>query len=202
MMGRMRAHPVRLVVEPSAERERIHVLIRLLLLTALGMVGCSSLYSLLYLVVPAVAALLIGQEGGATYLERSAPPIVRALRWLAAAYAYLWLLTDAAPTTGTASAVQLEVEPGGTPTPTSALLRLLFSLPALLLLALLSTVAAILWVLGAIAILWRRRLPGWLAEIIALTLQVQFRLVAYHLSLVERYPSLAEAPVEHVSGAA
>jgi hypothetical protein len=190
--------PVRLIVEPSGERPRILILIRLVLMVALGAIGWSSLYWLLYLALPAVVALLIAQEGGASYLGRSAP-LVRALSWLAAAYAYLWLLTDTVPTEGAARTVGLEVDPGGAPTPGSALLRLLYSLPALLLLALLSVVAAVLWVLGALVILFKRRLPVSFADFLALTLRYQFRLIAYHLSLVERYPSLEEAPVEHAA---
>jgi hypothetical protein len=78
------------------------------------------------------------------------------------------------------------------------------SLPALLVLAVLSIAASLLWVVGAIAILVRRRLPHAIGSFLALTLRYQFRLVAYHLSLVERYPSFEEAPLAPIphSGAA
>jgi hypothetical protein len=185
----MSPHPVRFRVDRPREMERIHVLIRVVLLLALGAVGWSSLYWLLYLALPAVAALLISQKGFERYFAEDAPRIVRVLRWLAAAYAYLWLLTDTFPTSE-GSSVELEVETGGTPTAGSALLRLLSSVPALLLLAVLSLAAGFLWLIGALALLAQNRVPTAIADFLELTLRYQFRFIAYHLSLVERYPSL------------
>jgi hypothetical protein len=185
--------------------ERIQVLIRLVLLFALGAIGCSSLYWILYLVLPAIAAAMISVSGGERYLAEDAPAILRVLRWLAGAYAYLWLLTDTLPVSeGRSRPVELHVELEGTPTPKSALLRLVYSLPALLLLALLSMAASLLWAIAALVILVRARPSVTLAGFFALTLRYQFRLFAYHLSLVERYPSLAQEWVAHdrQSGAA
>lgn len=199
----METHPVQLHVERPAAMQRIHVLIRLVLLLALGTVGCSSLYWLLYLALPAAVALYVSQKGGERYLSDGAPRIVRALRWIAGAYAYLWLLTDAFPTSESGAAVALEVEAGGAPRAGSALLRLLYSLPPLLLLAILSFVACILWLVGVLAILLVRRTPAAIADFLAMTLRYQFRLVAYHLSLVDRYPALSDvsAPRQAASGA-
>ncbi len=198
-VGRMTTtHPVQLRVEPAPKLSRIHVVIRVVLLAALGTLGCSSLYWLLYLAAPAAVALVVSQRGSERFLAESAPPIVRALRWLAGAYAYLWLFTDEFPSTepapgAPAPRVALEIDAGGVPTPGSALLRLLYSLPALLLLALLSFAATFLWVVAAIWILVAQRAPAGLADFFALTLRYQFRLVAYHLSLTDRYPSLVSA---------
>lgn len=179
-------HPVQLRVEPPPRLARIHVLIRLVLLAALGTLGCSSVYWLLYLAAPAAVALVVSQKGSERYLAESAPPVTRGLRWLAGAYAYLWLLTDEVPSTQ----VALELEPGGAPTPGSALLRLVYSLPALVLLALLSFAASVLWIVAALFILVAQRAPAGLSDFFAMTLRYQFRLAAYHLSLTDRYPSL------------
>lgn len=187
-------HPVHLRVEPAARLQRIHVLIRLVLLVALGALGGSSLYWLLYLALPAAVALAVSQAGSERYLAESGPRIARLLRWLAGAYAYLWLLTDAVPSTEPneerPSPVALEIEFGGAPTVGSALLRIVYSLPALILLSILSFAATILWIVAAIWILVAQRTPAGLADFFALTLRYQFRLIAYHLSLVDRYPSL------------
>jgi hypothetical protein len=195
----MRTHPVQFVVAPSEKRERIDVLIRLVLLFALGAIGFSSLYWILYLVLPAVAAAMISAAGGKGYLANDAPGIVRGLRWLAGVYAYLWLLTDALPTRAAApgGSVELQVELGGTPTTKSALLRLFYSLPALALLALLSIPAGVLWLLGAVVILVRGRASPAISDFFALTLRYQFRLLAYHLSLVDAYPALVRDATEH-----
>lgn len=176
---------------------RVHVAVRLVLLAVLGMAGWSSLYWVAYLLLPALAALLIAQKGTERYLAEDAPGIVRILKWLARAYAYLWLLTDAPPTAAAGGPVELVIEPSGAPTTTSAMLRLLYSVPALLLLAVLSFVAAFLWVIGAVAILLTGRLPLFIDDFLGSTVKYQFHLVAYHLSLVEQYPSFEEPPVLH-----
>jgi len=108
------AHPVRLRVEVPSQMPRVHVAIRLILVAALSTIGCTSLYWVLYLALPALVALLITQKGSLRYLAEDTPRIERALRWLAAAYAYLWLLTDEVPTGLDASgAVELTIERSG-----------------------------------------------------------------------------------------
>jgi hypothetical protein len=192
----MNAHPVQLQVEP-AKLHRIHVAVRLVLLCALAMVGCSSMYWLLYLAVPALVALMVSGDGAQHYLGREAPAFVRALRWLAGAYAYLWLLTDAVPTDDASGPVQLEMRVEGVPTAGSALSRLVTSLPALLLLALMSLVATPLWIVGAVCILAVERMPAAITDFITMKLRYQFRLVAYHLSLVDAYPVVSDTELPH-----
>lgn len=187
------AHPVQLVVERADRIPRVHVLIRLALLLALATLGCSSIYWFLYLALPPLVALLVSRKSGASYLE-DAPRVVRVLRWIAAAYAYLWLLSNELPT-AQASRVDLQIEAGGTPTVGSALARLVYSLPALLLVAVLSLAATLVWLVAAAVVLVTERMPDSLGDFLALVLRVQFRLVAYHLSLVERYPSLEESAI-------
>jgi hypothetical protein len=191
-------HPVQLLVEHPRETERIHVVTRLAFLLAFAALGCSAVYWALYLALPAAVAVQLMRKGGERYLAEDAPRIVRVLRWLASAYAYLWLLTDFLPT-AEGSPVDLKIEAGGKPTATSALLRLLFSVPALVMLAVLSAASGILWVVGALFILIRKRLPGAIADVLALTLRFQFQLIAYHLSLVERYPSLRADRIAHAT---
>jgi hypothetical protein len=192
----MTPHPVRFRVAPSP-MHRMQIVLRLVVLAVLAAIGVSSVYWLVYLALPVLAALLVSRDGAERYRRQEAPRIVRILRWVAGAYAYLWLLTDAVPTLDARGPVELEVEVGGNPTATSALARLLTSLPALLMLAILSMVAAVLWVVGAIAILATERMPAAIRDFITIKLGYQFRLVAYHLSLVEAYPSLADWPVPH-----
>jgi hypothetical protein len=182
-------HPVQLVVEPPARIARVEVVIRLALLLALATVGYSSIYWCLYLAAPAVVALVVTKKGGAVYLAEDAPRVVRFLKWITTAYAYLWFLSNELPTTG-AGPIELHVEAGGTPTVGSALGRLVTSLPALLLVVVLSVAAGVIWLVAAGIVLATERMPASLADFLALSLRVQLRFAAYHLSLVERYPSL------------
>ena len=190
----MDSHPLelRVAMPATARRDRLHVVIRLLLLVALAALGMSSLYWVLYVAIPAFVALRLSAGGAQRYLHEDAPRITRVLRWFAAVYAYLWLLTDELPSAENEGPVELTLEPSGQPTVRTALLRLLTSLPALLLLALLSMVAVVLWIIGAIAILLSERLPPGIADFIAMKLRYQFRLVAYHFSLAPRYPALTD----------
>lgn len=189
----MTPHPVQLHVEPS-RMDRVQVIVRLTLLVALGAIGCSAIYWVLYLALPLVVALLITRDGPARYLTQDGPVVVRIVRWFAGAYAYLWLLTDALPDTGAAGPVRLEVEVGGQPDVGSALSRWLTSLPGLVLLVILSVAASLLWIMAAISVLATQRVPAVIADFIAMKLRFQFRLIAYHLSLTGAYPSLADLP--------
>lgn len=188
----MARHPVQLRVEPPIQTLRIHVVTRSALLLILAAIGCSSIYWILYLLLPTVAALLIMRKGGDRYLAEDGPRLVSILRWLASGYSYLWLLTDVLPT-AQGSPVDLRVEVSGHPTAWSALLRLILSLPALLLVAALSLVAIGVWVIGAVCILVAEKMPRFAAQFLALTLRLEFSLAAYHLSLVDRYPVLSGA---------
>lgn len=191
-------HPVQFRVEASPQRARISVVIRLALLIAIGLIGCGAVYWLLYFSIPALVALVVLQRGAEHYEGEVAPRIVRVLRWLAGAYAYLWMLTEVLPTADPGGPVDLEVElTTRMPTASSCLLRLLSSLPALLLGAILSLASAVLWVIAAIAILITEQMPGWIVDFLMLTLRYQSRLAAYHLSLVDRYPSFEESSLAH-----
>ena len=189
----MSPHHVRFHVEPM-RMDRLHVLIRLVLLGAVATVGLSSFYWLLYLAVPVVVALIVSDEGADYYMEQDAPRVARTLQWIAGLYAYLWLLTDEMPTTQPGGPVTLEIDLRGEPTLRSAFVRVVTSLPALVVLAILSLVAMAFWVVGAISILVMRRVPLGVSDFIAMKLQYQFRLVAYHLSLVDEYPAVEGLP--------
>jgi Domain of unknown function (DUF4389) len=95
------------------------------------------------------------------------------------------------------SPVDVQVNLSGVPTVRTALLRLVFSLPALLLVAVLSIASGFVWLLAALAALVSERVPRALAEFLLLAIRVRFRFIAYHLSLVDRYPSLADQSVNH-----
>jgi hypothetical protein len=58
---------------------------------------------------------------------------------------------------------------------------------------LLSVAAGIFWLVGAVLILVREKIPGAVVDVLAFTLRFQFQLVAYHLSLVDAYPSVRTA---------
>lgn len=187
----MVAHPVQLHVLGRKPRERIHVLIRLLLLCGLLSLGHGSLYFLAYWLFPVTAALLVAQHGPRRYIEEDVPVLAGGLRWIAGACGYLWLLSDRLPE-GPAPEVECDISAEGTPTVRSALLRLVLGIPALIVVLLLSIVGAFVWIAAAIVIVVTGLLPTSLGDILAAILRYQLRFAAYQLSLVERYPFLAD----------
>jgi hypothetical protein len=194
----MLTHQVRLHVETPPRRDRIHLLLRIAVLAILGSICWSTVYWVAYLALPTVTALLISREGPIGYLKAEAPGIARALRWVAAAYAYLWLLTDDVPTSRSIASVHFEVDPSGAPSPGSAMLRLVKSVPAIFVAVVLTMVAGMLWVVAAVTILIAQRVPSSIVDFFAQVLRYRFRLAAYHLSLVDEYPSLTDAPEMHM----
>jgi hypothetical protein len=187
----MTAHPVQLHVVRTERVTRIQVAVRIVLVVALAIVSWPALYWILYLTLPAIVALILLQKGVDTFRTRDAPRLILALRWLAGAEAYLYFLTNELPTSGR-GAVDLQVNLTAAPTAGSALMRLLSSLPALLLVALLSAVSSLVWIVAAIFALAMERIPRPFGDLFLFVLRLKYRLAAYHLSLVERYPSLAE----------
>jgi hypothetical protein len=183
-------HPVKLEVERPERYDRTQLVLRLVIMALMGIVGCTLgwLFAVLYLGLPAVAAIAIAQRGGAAYLGDLGPRVVRALRWVLALYAYLGLVTDRPPTSEAELGVELDVTPGGDPTTKRALLRLVTSIPAALVLALLGAVSALAWVVAAVFVLAVRTVPRALFDYQRGVLRWQARLLAYHASLVGRSP--------------
>ncbi len=147
---------------------------------------------LFWLGLPVFATLFVLQKGGDAYLRDEGAAIGRILHWLASAYAYLGLLTDELPTRKPSPAVRFELVTDLAPTARLALLRIITSIPALLLLVLLWILASILWIVGAVVVLVRERAPAAVQDFLELTVRFQLRVIAYHLSLVDTYPHLRE----------
>src|SRR5262249_60614997 len=83
----------------------------------------------------------------------------RALCWLLAFSAYMLLLIDRFPV-GAASGVRIDLQITGRPTTTSALLRLVTSIPSALVLSFLGIVSCVMFVIGALAILLEIGMPS------------------------------------------
>jgi len=196
-------YPVFLGVERPASFKRSHILIRFgMLLVILGIAatlwlvdltflsytfGFIWLLGLTYLFTPLIVAVMILRKGSQRFLAEDGPRIAGWLRGSLAFNAYLSVLSDSI-STKEPSGLRFDVDFGGRPTLASALLRLLFSIPSLLSLAVLSV--ASIFVLGVIAIfvILREDYPRNLYDFQLALLRWQARLLSYHASLVDRYP--------------
>jgi hypothetical protein len=123
-------------------------------------------------------------------LEEDGPKISGWLRWMTALTAYTYMLTDRFPSEEDPS-VRFEVQPTGSPSVGSALLRLIMSIPSLLVLAVLLWVSAIIWLIASVMVLVQETYPEGLYDFQCGVVRWQARLLGYHASLVDAYPPFA-----------
>jgi len=201
------SYPVSFSVTRPERYSRAQLGLRVVLFLLIGVLGFSlgALFLALYLALPAFAAIALsgdrsglgdlGDLGGRS-VERDASPIARLLRWIMAMYAYFALLTDRFPISEPERDVHLEIRQGGVPTVSSALLRIIYGIPSLVVLALLLCVAAVAWLVAFVLVLAGQHYGRGLFAFQSGVLRWMARLLAYEASLVDEYPpfSLAEAP--------
>ena len=179
------SRPVSFDLERPETFQRAHVFLRVALLIVIGWIAHP--IGLLWLGLPVVAAILISLDGGRRYLDEHGPTVTFVLGWILAAVAYLALLTDRLPGRGERP-VRFQVEPSGSPTVGSALLRILYAIPSIIVLALLVFAGAIVWVIAAVLVLVDERYPESVWRFLLGIVRWEACLAAYLSSLVDRYP--------------
>lgn len=186
-------YPVTFDIARQEKFERPHVFLRVLIAIIFSILAGAIgwIFGLVYLVFPVISAILISQKDGQKFIEEDSSRVTRWLRWVLAIHAYLGILTDRFPTEKPEEVVRYEVQPGGTPTAGSALLRLIYSIPSALVLALIGIVSAIIWLIAAVMVLIQESYPEGMFNFQRGVLRWEARLLAYHASLVEQYPPFA-----------
>jgi len=192
-----RPYPLHFDVKFSDRFSRVQLAVRMVLFVIIGLLGFSlgALFLVLYLALPAFAAVHLSESPPKQFLENAGPRIARVLRWVMAVYAYFALLTDRLPTHEPDGQIELEIAAGGRPTAGSALLRILYGIPSALALVIVLWFASIAWVIAFVLVLIRERYGHALFEFQTGVLRWMVRLLAYQASIVEPYPpfSLGEA---------
>jgi Domain of unknown function (DUF4389) len=179
------AFPVTFDVERPPVFQRAQVFLRVALLVVIGWIGHP--IGLLWLGLPVVAAILVSKKGGQRFLDEDGPTVTRVLNWILDLVAYLALLTDQLPDRGE-HPVRFQVDRSGSPTVGSALLRILYAIPSLIVLAILTFVGAIVWLIAAVLVLVNESYPEGLWRFLLGLVRWEACLLAYLASLVERYP--------------
>jgi Domain of unknown function (DUF4389) len=177
--------PVTFDVDRPPVFQRPQVVLRVALLVVIGWIGHP--LGLLWLGAPLVAALLISQKGSQRYLDESGPTVTRALGWILAAVAYLALLTDRLPAPGE-QPVRFRVDRSGSPTVGSALLRILYVIPNLIVFAIVAFVGAVAWTIAVVLVLVDENYPEGLWRFLLGIVRWEAHLLAYLASLVDGYP--------------
>jgi hypothetical protein len=187
---------VRFDVARPEHYEARQIGLRVLLMIALAVIGAPLgwVFGVLFVGLPVLAAAAVASIGARRYHAEVAPHLVSALRWLLELYAFLGLLSDRFP--GGAPQVRYEVAPGGTPTAGGALWRLVTSIPAMILLWLLGTISAVLWVFAAASVFIGGSYPASIFDFQRGILRLFATFLAHHASLVE-----GAAPLRFDTGA-
>lgn len=178
-------YPVAFDVERPPTFQRAHVVLRIVLLVVIGWIAHP--VGLLWLGVPLVAAVLISQKGGRRYVDEEGPRVTRILGWIVELAAYLALVSDRLPGEGT-QPVSFRVERSSSPTLGAALLRIVTVIPSLIVLAVVSFVGAIVWVIAVVAVLVSQTYPDGLWRFLLAIVRWEACVLAYLASLVDRYP--------------
>jgi hypothetical protein len=182
-------YPVQLDVTSPPRFDRIQLVLRLALAIALGWLGITAgwLMCVVFLTLPIVAAIVVSTHGARVYVDDTGPKLWRAIGWLLALSAYMLLLVDRFPL-GETGNVRIELRLTGQPTTSSAMLRLIMSIPSGFVLGLLGIVSSVMFVVGVVTILIDETVPAGIVAFQRGVLRWQARLLAYHASLVDEYP--------------
>lgn len=185
-------YPVLVEVTSPRVFERVQLLLRIALSVTLGWIGITEgwLALVLFGALPVIASIAVSSAGVAGFQTDVAPRMTRVLRWWLQFSAYMMLLVDRFPTGGD-HPVRVDIQVTGRPTPGTALLRLLVSIPSGLVLCFLSIVSGLFWFVAAIVILVGSPMPTFILGFQRGVLRWQARLLAYHASLVDEYPPFA-----------
>ncbi len=184
------AYPVSFDIDPPERFEKPHVVIRALVILVLLLpaVSVGWILGLVYLSLPVAAAVLVSQKGAQRYLEESETDVTRWLRYVIALYAYMGFLTDRFINQEPAETFDLRIQTSGTPTPGSALMRIIFGIPHAIALVVLGLAFIVVVPVAAFSIFVDERVPDWAYNYTRGWMRWNARLFAYMASLVDEYP--------------
>jgi hypothetical protein len=186
-------YPVHYLVHRPESFTRFQLLVRLAASIALGVLGISlgAVFLATYLALPVYAAVRLGRRTPEDYLREDAPQVVRFISWIAAVFAWFGLVTDRLPVKEPDEDVRVVVAPVGTPSPASALWRVLLGGPSALVLAVLACVGGFVWLWAVLCVLVSERVGASAHAYMAGVQRWGIRLLAYQASLVDVYPPFA-----------
>jgi hypothetical protein len=177
-------YPVGFDVVRPPTFQRAHVLLRIAVLVVIGWIAHP--IGLLWLGVPVVTAILISQKGGRRYMDEEGATVTRVLGWIVELAAYLALVTDRLP--GESPRASFRVERSGAPTMGGALLRIVNVIPNLIVLAILTFVGALVWMIAVVCVLVSETYPEGMWRFLLGIIRWEACVLAYLASLVDRYP--------------
>ena len=181
-------YPVGIEIEQSDEFDRMGALLRILAYILTGWVLSAGLMLVIFLSVPLVTGLLIARATPRGFYDRYGGTYVRILRTTTAIYAWLLFVTDRFPVWAEDRPVTVAMRQLPSPTVGEAILRTLLVIPHVLLWSFLDLIGHIFAVGAFVWIIFTGRPPE-IVKKINVAISAYFgRMLAYYLSLVDRYP--------------
>jgi hypothetical protein len=180
------SYPATFDVQPPKEFDKAQIALRILIIIFLGWL-VDAVLGFAYLALPVVAAVLISQKGAEQYHAEAETGPTKWLRYIMGFLSYIALTTDELPL-DRPEQVNLKVQPTGSPTVGSALLRLILGIPHALVLGILGIVFGIMWLISVVSILLNGTQPDWASNFMRGYLRWTARFLAYMASLVDEYP--------------
>lgn len=183
------AYPATFDVQPPQQFDKAQVALRIVIILVVALLQIGGIvFGGAYLLLPVIGAIMISQKGAERYLAEAEEGPTKWLRYLVGFYSYMALATDRLPFQKPEEAVQLNVQPNGSPTVGSALLRIILAIPHAIVLGLVGIAFAVVWLIAAISIFINGSYPEWASNFIRGYLRWTARVLAYMASLVEEYP--------------
>lgn len=184
------SYPVTFDIQRPAAIEKSQVFIRVAIFVVVALLSSvvNWVLGLFFLAIPIYAAVNVSSKGSEGWLREGAPTVVRVLRYYLAVLAYLTLATNRLPTEDPERTLDLKVEPGGTHTVGSALLRYLTVIPHGFVLGILGFISFVLVLASIGFVLARGAYPEGIFTYQRGYLRWNARVLAYFASLVGEYP--------------
>jgi hypothetical protein len=195
----MTPYPVHFNAARPEHYSRVQLLLRLVVFVALGTLSVSfgTIFALVYIALPLYAAVRLASFGSAhAYVREDGPRVTKGLHWLASLFAWVGLVADRLPAREAHETVWLSVdETMPQPTPGTAIVRILTSLPSALVLMLLGWLGMFVWLWAALSVLVAERVGPRAFHYLVGLQRWSVRLLAYQACLVDIYPpfSFSEA---------
>jgi hypothetical protein len=175
-------------VERPARFSRGAVPLRALILLIFFLPGSINwVASLFYL--PITTAVLVHQKGPNRFLDEDRERMTVLIGWIVGIYSYFAYLTDSLSLDAReATNIRFAVDPTGSPTPRSAVLRIGKTLPNVIVFGVFGIAALGVWLIAGLSILVTGNYPRALYAYQRGINRWQARLFSYHTSLVDDYP--------------
>ena len=143
--------------------------------------------SLFYL--PITTAVLVKQKGPERFFAEDRDRMLVLVGWIIGIYSYFAYLTDRLSLDARAeSDIRFSVEPSGSPTPRSALRRIVTSMPNVIVFGVFGLLALVVWALASVCIVVTGNYPRALYAYQRAINRWQARLFSHHTSIVDDYP--------------